>query len=112
MRNFDKLMELSSPEEFAYVYKQLQQYALYANGRLLSSSVDDFIEWLRKESDTTDEQLFDSKIKKCSKCGSLPTLITYEDGSFGYHCYGCGHVNYDPSIVHRTELSARVAWNY
>lgn len=111
MRNFERIKNCETPEEITYVFEKLKSIAIYANGRLLNSTPDNFMEWLNKESDDLDKEIFNMRLKKCPRCGSLPALQEYVDGTFLYHCYGCGFNRYDYDKVPRSELAARLQWN-
>lgn len=112
MTNFERLQNLKTPEEITYVHFTLQRWAIYAEGRLLLNNPIDFLAWLNKETDNCDDVIFNMQLRKCPKCGSLPTLKEYIDGSHHYQCYGCGYNRYNSENIPRSELEAKLQWNY
>lgn len=112
MTNLERLQKLKTPEEVAYVHFKLQHQAIYAEGRLLMNNPSDFVAWLNKESGNDDDSIFDNKLSKCPKCGSLPTLVECPiNHSFNYHCYGCGFSKYNPWNLPKNQFEALIEWN-
>lgn len=117
MTNFERFTKCETPEEFTYVFMRLQQYAIYANGRLLDSSPNDFMEWLNKETDELDiDIVFNSNIKPCHRCEYIPELKN-EYGEMFYQCPNCNlraknEDNNGNKMESRSELEARLIWNY
>ena len=117
MTNFERITKCKTPEEFAYAFMRLNHYAIYANGRLLDSSPNDFMEWLNKETDSVDISIvFNSDIRSCSKCGCIPELKN-EFNTIWYQCPNCNNIaknedNNGNMMESRSELEVRLIWNY
>lgn len=111
MTNFERLTNLKTPEEMTYVHCRLQQWAIYAEGRLLSDSPIDFLTWLNKETNKEDNVIFDMNPVKCPKCGNNPSIVKYPDNSIHYHCDKCNYNKYNSLDYIETKLEALIEWN-
>lgn len=83
MKTFERILQCRTPEELASIYHKIDKWAIYANGRLLNRyDPSDFIEWLSKESDDTDDVILGT-IGKNEKKYPIITLIG--SGKFKHH---------------------------
>ena len=115
MTNFERILQYKTPEEIAYIHHRLKEYAIYANGRLLDSSPDDFLEWLNANSDDSD-YIFNMEPMPCDKCGSqlleiIDTPYT-DNGSKSIRCTKCGYFVVPKYLDYpKTKVGALLLWN-
>jgi predicted Zn-ribbon and HTH transcriptional regulator len=98
-----------------YVHQRLKEWAIYAEGRLLNDSPDDFLKWLNENSDNSD-YIFNMEPNPCPKCRSefLEVIDTpYTDnGCKSVRCTKCGYyVIPDYLEFPKTRIGALLLWN-